>query len=66
MTGPAFYTVEELSERWKHPESSIQKKIRQRRLKAFNVGTDNAPIYRIAAAEVERYENAHTSGVSAA
>ena len=60
-----FLTVEQLSQRWEYPVSSIQKKIRQGVIAAMNVGTPRSPIYRISLNEVERFESERTEARSA-
>ena len=48
----AVYTVKELAERWRCSRDIIQDLLADKRLRGFKVGRN----WRIAAAEVERYE----------
>lgn len=48
----AVYTVDTLAERWQCSRDVLYDMLRQKKLKAFKVGT----AYRISAAEVDRHE----------
>jgi excisionase family DNA binding protein len=52
------YSVAQLADRWGCSDSMIRKLINQGLLQAFNIGV----LIRIAAAEVERFEKAPSSG----
>lgn len=57
----AFFTIDELAERWRCQRNTVAAAIRAGRLQAFKV---NARRYRISAAEVERFEHANATKAS--
>ena len=58
----AFFTVDELAERWRCQRNTVTAAIKAGRLAAFKV---NQRHYRISVAEVERYERANMTSARA-
>lgn len=52
----AWWTPEQVAAHYQMPVTTVRQRIRQKKIRAKNIGTEKRPIYRVSAGEIRRLD----------